>query len=483
MLTRAIFERAARTPDKLALIGDGVRLSYGDFARRIDGARGVLAPLGLPVDRVAVLCIHSLTQAWVVGLALRGLGVTTLAARSFEDVAALNLANLGCVITTQAQASSGTRAMAAAAGWALVVLEPSAFAGYAGAPPPALDERAPPPGGHILLTSGTTGSYKKVLIDPASEAGNIPRRSAIFGVSEHSLVNLFDFGGWTSAGYNMAVCAWGVGGAVAIGQDDNKYRSLAWGEFTHCELHPEMLQALLAGGEGLAANPAMAMIVISGGLPLALWEEAKARLTPRIFTCVSSTETGPFTLTLIESADDLRWHRVHPSREVEIVDEAGALAPNGTLGRVRVRLVDQVSGYLDDPLTSAGFFADGCFYTGDLGVFRADGRLALHGRVTEVINVLGNKLAAAPIEEALRDRFGAQGVCVFSMQGADGGEEVHVAIQSSRVIDQLELAAVLRGHLRGFARAHVHFVAQLPRSPAGKIDRLALRRMVMGGAG
>ena len=61
-------------------------------------------------------------------------------------------------------------------------------------------------------------------------------------------------------------------------------------------------------------------------------------------------------------------------------------------------------------------------------------------------------------------------------------EEVHVAIQSRRVIDQLEVAAVLRGKLMGFAQVHVCFVAELPRSAAGKVQRLALRRMILGGA-
>jgi len=483
MLTARIFERARRTPAKLAIIDGHARLSYEDFARVIEAARRHLASLTLPVGQVAVLCMASLLEVWIVGLALRSLGVTTLAVRAFEDIANLDLSEPACIVTTQPEATAAVLAMAAATKWRLIVLAPGVFSLGPDALAPPQESTAPARGGHILLTSGTTGAYKKVLIDPASELANIPRRAAMFGVSERSLVNLFDFGGWTSAGYNMAVCAWGVGGAVAMNQGPGKYRSAPWAETTHAELHTEMLRDLLDGADAIAPNPAMALIVISGSLSRALWEKAKARLTPRIFTCVAATETGPFAVTSVETADDLHWHRVHPSRRVEIVDEADQPVPPGVQGRLRVHFSDNVRGYLDDPAATAHFFRDGCFYPGDLAVFGPDGRLALQGRVTEVINVMGAKVAAPPIEDALRDQLGAQGVCLFSLQGADGGEELHIAIESRRPIDPQALSTAIRRQLHGFDGAHVHFVPTLPRSPAGKVQRLAVRAMIMGGAG
>ena len=480
MLTARIFERARQRPDQLALIFDGIHLSYDQFARLIDGACRRLAPLELPTVKTAVLCINSLLDVWVAGLALRSLGATTMAVRTFDDIAGV-APDLGCLVMDSAEVSQSARETAKAAGWRLVELRAGDFNG--GEVPPAAGSETAIAGGHIVLTSGTTGSYKKVLIDPASELANIPRRSALFGVSEHSLVNLFDFGGWTSAGYNMAVCAWGVGGAVAISQGDARFRRLPWASFTHSELHPEILRDLLAAGEPASPNPDMALIVISGSLSRALWEEARQRLTPKIFTCVSSTETGPFTVTAIETAEDLRWHRAHPSRRVEIVDEANQPVPPGVLGRLRIHIEDNIRGYLGDLETSAHFFRDGCFHPGDLAVFRPDGRFALQGRTTDVINVLGAKIATAPIEEALRDELGVKGVCLFSVQGADGGEELHIAIEGGADIDPQLLSAAIRARLHGFDQAHIHFVAALPRSPAGKIQRGAVRAAVMGGGG
>jgi len=482
-IVETIFKTGRETPDKLAMIWGEQRLSYGAFAALIDAARRYLGALQPPVRGVAVLCAASVLDVWVLGLALRSLGVTTLAVRSLRDIPALALPDIGCVVISELDGLARAPDLAAEHGWRLISIPAGAFAAGAdrSAPAPPL---ASPPGGHILLTSGTTGAYKKILIDPASEAMNIPRRAAMFGVSERSVIDLFDFGAWTSAGYNMGVCAWGVGAAVAVWQGAGLHRSLASGEVTHAELHPELLRAILAAPkEAVRRNEAMALILISGALSRALWEEARARLTPRIFTCIAATETGPFCVTPIETAEDLQWHRVHPSRRVEVVNDSGAPAPAGQIGRVRVRLADNVRGYLHDEAATAAFFADGCFYTGDLGVFGPDGRLGLHGRVTEVINVDGDKVAAAPIEQALQDRLGVEGVCVFSMQGGDAGEQVHIAIEARRPIEQGELAAALGAHFPRFRGAHVHFVAALPRGAAGKVDRGALRRLVLRGSG
>jgi acyl-CoA synthetase (AMP-forming)/AMP-acid ligase II len=483
-VVETIFRTAREAPGKLAMIFGEQRVSYGDFAGMIGAARRYLGALAPPVRGVAVLCLASLFDVWVLGLALRSLGVTTLAIRSLGDIPTLALPDIGCVVVSELDGLAGAPAQAAEHGWRLISIPAGAFAASSGrGAPPDTPSPGGPSGGPILLTSGTTGVYKKILIDPATEAMNIPRRASMFGIDARSLVNLFDFGGWTSVGYNMAVCAWGVGGAVATWQGEGMHRSLASGEVTFAEVHPELLRLVLAAPQdGLRRNPAMALVVTGGALPRALWEEARARLTPRVFTCMGATEAGPFSLTAIETADDLRRHRIHPSRQVEVADEAGAPVAAGEVGAVRVRLADNVRGYLDDPEATARFFADGCFYTGDLGAFAPDGRLALHGRMTDVINLDGDKVATAPIEAALQDRLGAGGVCVFSMPAADAGEQIHIAIETRHPIDQAQLAAAIAAHFPRFRGAHVHLVAALPRGQGGKVDRGALKRLVMGAA-
>ncbi|MCP6769970.1 hypothetical protein NL529_34490, partial [Klebsiella pneumoniae] len=73
---------------------------------------------------------------------------------------------------------------------------------------------------------------------------------------------------------------------------------------------------------------------------------------------------------------------------------------------------------------------DGFFYTGDLAIMRADGRVALMGRFTDVINVKGHKIHPAPIEDRLRESLGVRGVCLLTLQDANGEEGMHVVIET-----------------------------------------------------
>jgi len=219
----------------------------------------------------------------------------------------------------------------------------------------------------------------------------------------------------------------------------------------------------------------MRAFVGGAALPRALASDARARLTPHLFTYIGSTEAGPWALTRIERDEDVASHSLLPAVDVEVVDENNRLLPAGQTGAVRVRTLDMVTGYLDDEEATRATFRHGYFYPGDLGAFQPDGRLALQGRVDNVINVLGNKRAVEPMELALQESLAVEGVCVLAMQnGAD--EEFHVVIESRRPIDKEKLSSSIGAHLRGVPYARVRYIDALPRNETGKIDRAALRQ-------
>jgi acyl-coenzyme A synthetase/AMP-(fatty) acid ligase len=136
--------------------------------------------------------------------------------------------------------------------------------------------------------------------------------------------------------------------------------------------------------------------------------------------------------------------------------------------------MNRSASYLGDPDATSLFFRDGYFYPGDLAVMREDGRLALRGRVTDVINVLGSKYAALPIEIALQEQLRAQAVHVFSHPGQDG-EEVHVVIQPGPLITPGALKTALLESLPRIDHVRVHRVKSFPRNNMGKIERAVLK--------
>jgi acyl-coenzyme A synthetase/AMP-(fatty) acid ligase len=345
-----------------------------------------------------------------------------------------------------------------------------------------------PAGGHILLTSGTTGRYKMVLIDEAFAAADLGAVLDIHGSTAllqqedagRSLIHQLNFGLWTAAGYNTAIRRWGYGGGVVIQQGGDILRSYQVPGLTLAIMIPALLDYILSTPAGsLPRNDALTIIVAGGALSRAVADQARARLTTRIATALGSTEGGIWAITPIETAEDLRWHRIHPSRTVQVVDEDHRPLPPGQLGQVRVRLDNGLSGYLGDPEATAASFRDGCFYPGDLGVLDERGRLALYGRASDVLNVLGDKIPAGPFEEALQQALGVAGVCIFSEQGERYAEELHVVLETAAPIDSAVLTAAAQAHLRGFPDARFHFLGALPRNHMGKVERFKLKQILL----
>src|SRR6185295_2096740 len=275
-----------------------------------------------------------------------------------------------------------------------------------------LDPPTPASGGaHILLTSGTTGIKKKVLIEDAHLSVLTPRRADVYGISERSIVSVHNLGTWTGAGYKVPNCVWSAGGAVVIHQFPQRHEALLIEGLSLAFFSPYTLANLLkAAPSDFKRSETMRLLIGAGALTRALAAEARTRLTPHIFTAIGSTEAGPWALTRIERDEDVGSHCIHPSAEVQVVDEHDRPLPAGRMGAVRVRTVDTVRGYLDDEEASRAVFRHGYFYSGDLGTFREDGRLTLNGRANNVINLHGNKVATEPIELALQESLGVDGV-------------------------------------------------------------------------
>ena len=477
MLATKIYVQARETPDKTAIVFNNREYSYRLFACLIEISRRYLAAQGLAGEGVAVLPTGSMVNTWALGLALRSVGLTTLIIRSPDEIGGLGLPEIRCVVAVAGEHRAGLDRLCAASGWQFISVPAEIYANAAQTASPGLAEPKGSDGGHIRLTSGTTGTYKKLLLDPRSEEQRIRNRQDIFGISGQSVVNVLNFGGWTGIGYEGSAATWDAGGTVVIYQGSNAWESFRQTRITHAVMIPRLLSGILGAPEdALRRDDTMQLVVGGAHLSEGMAEAARARLTSRLYTHIACTETGPYALTPIRQADDLRWHRVVPSREVQVVDDEGRVLPAGRIGSVRIRPLGDVRGYLHDEEATRTFFRDGYFYPGDLGMFRADGRLALHGRVTDVINILGSKIAAGPIEEALQRTLQVSGVCVFSLPNAVAEEEIHVAIETARPIDQTRLADALGRELQDVSDVLVHFIDALPRNHMGKIQRDVLKK-------
>src|SRR5579872_4315636 len=119
MFTKSVFDWAKRTPDNTAIVWNDHHWSYAVFTRSIALARGYCVRRGIGDEGVAVLAIHNLLHFWIVSLALRSLGVTTIAASSPDTIAGLGLPNIRWVLTSPAEAWPTLGDRCAEQGWPL----------------------------------------------------------------------------------------------------------------------------------------------------------------------------------------------------------------------------------------------------------------------------------------------------------------------------------------------------------------------------
>lgn len=477
MILHRLIELAQQTPRHPALVLSGVPVGYAQLARHILGLRALWAPLELPAGTIAVILTAGPLHNWVASLALRSLGLSTVCVPTLERIDQLGLGRVACVVVRTGVDTTGLPWPQA------VVLEHQRKLPLADLPGPGEPCAAWPPGAHILLSSGTTGRPKKLLFDGALDAERSAESARLFGAGPGTVLHIADLGLWTGAGYKWPLWTWQAGGTVVVDQRPDWPRHFHAQAPTIAALTPALAATLLAGLVDAADTaPAPVTLYLGGARPAAELVQALRRRVPgRLIHFFGATELLPYAMACeVENPSDLDWLQVQEGREAQVVREDGQPCAAGEPGQLRVRLGPLDShAYLDDPETSARVFRDGYFHPGDLAERRADGRIRVLGRATDVVNIAGRKLPSAPLEDRVRRAFGVAEVCAFSGPDASGDNALFVVIETPR---PLSVQGLQQG-LDELSPGHVHIVqlARLPRTAngTGKIDRLALRRQVL----
>jgi len=164
--------------------------------------------------------------------------------------------------------------------------------------------------------------------------------------------------------------------------------------------------------------------------------------------------------------------------EVGILGGDGSLLPCGATGEIVVRGPNVFPGYLDDAEASRAAFHEDWFRTGDLGAFDDDGYLFIQGRVKDLINRGGQKVAPREVEEALLACPGIGDAVVFPLPHPSLGEAVAAAVVRAPGPDAptpLALRRQLAARLASYkVPARILVVAEIPKASTGKTRRTAL---------
>jgi acyl-CoA synthetase (AMP-forming)/AMP-acid ligase II len=158
--------------------------------------------------------------------------------------------------------------------------------------------------------------------------------------------------------------------------------------------------------------------------------------------------------------------------DIAILNDAGAVLSAGATGEVSIKGPNVFSGYEGNAKANAQAFTNGWFRTGDQGYLDADGYLKLCGRIKELINRGGEKIAPAEIDAALLTHNAvAEAVC-FGIPDRVYGEAVAAAVVLKDAATEAELIAHCRASLAEFKCPKVIYIVDaIPRGATGKIQR------------
>jgi len=157
---------------------------------------------------------------------------------------------------------------------------------------------------------------------------------------------------------------------------------------------------------------------------------------------------------------------------IGILDESGALVSHGDAGEVVIQGPNVIDGYANNPEANASAFIDGWFRTGDQGILDADGYLSLVGRIKEMINRGGEKIAPREIDEVLLQHPAVGEAVAFGSPHPVWGEEVAAAVVLNQPVTEKELIDFARERLADYkVPKKLYVVERIPTNATGKVQR------------
>lgn len=509
-LGTTFLQSVERSPQALALVDDGVRLTYAQWHGQIALAAGGLQRLGLRQGDRLLSVLQNRHQAATLHWACQFLGVVIVPLNWRAKPEEIDY----CLADAQAKAlffdASSEEAIRASAGardvprigvgplegsdatlqWDALLCGPAAeLQAVASAQDLSL----------MLYTSGTTGKPKGVPRRHRQE-----RAAALAHVAQ----NLYRRGERT-LGVMPLYHTMGVRSLLAIALVDGVFvcmprfdtqaaLTLIEAERLTClylvpTLYHDLLTQRERAGHGPGRGPDIATVTKLGfaGAPMhdALLKRLQKAFEPELFVNhYGSSEVYTFSIDQDALKKPGSAGRAGLNTRLRVVrldsaDVDARVGPN-VEGQVIVDLRgdEAFEGYWNREDANAKSLRGGWYFTGDTGYLDDDGDLFVTGRVDDMIISGGENISPVDIESVISLCPGVGEVAVAGLSDERWGQRV-VAFVTAREGAALPDAQALDAHCRSsdlpnFKRPREYvFVAEIPKSPVGKVLR---RKLVAG---
>jgi acyl-CoA synthetase (AMP-forming)/AMP-acid ligase II len=338
----------------------------------------------------------------------------------------------------------------------------------------------------LLHTSGTTSRPKLVPLTQRNILASAHHIGATLGLTSAdrclNIMPLFHIHGLIGA----VLSSLAAGGSVFCTPGFNALKFFAWLDEAAPSWYsavPTMHQAILARADrnrDIIARRRLRLIrSSSSSLPPPVMAELEATFGCPVIESYGMTEAAHQMTSNPLPPRPRRAGSVGPAAgpEVAVLDESGRPLPAGTPGEVAIRGPNVTAGYVANPAANAAAFTDGWFRTGDQGVLDAEGYLTITGRLKELINRGGEKISPREVDDLLMSHPAVAQAVTFALPHDKLGEEVAAAIvlREGKNASERELRDFVAERLADFkVPCKVVFLAEIPKGPTGKLQRIGL---------
>jgi acyl-CoA synthetase (AMP-forming)/AMP-acid ligase II len=340
----------------------------------------------------------------------------------------------------------------------------------------------------LMYTSGTTGVPKGVLLTQANLVANAQAISAEHGLREGdrvlAVLPLYHINAFTVT--MLAPLA--HGGSLAMPPKFSAARFWAQAHDSACSwinVVPTMISYLLEGEVPPRAWTAALRFCrsASAALPPEHLRAFESKFGIGIIETMGLTETAAPSFSNPLDASQRKLGAVGRASgcEARVVDAALAPLADGSTGEIIIRGPNVMRGYYkNDAATREAFTPDGWLRTGDLGHRDADGFFFVTGRIKELIIKGGENIAPRELDEVLLQHPAVLEAAVVGMPDKHYGQEILacIVLREGQVAGDATEAALREFCVVRLGRYKTpklfRFVAELPRGPSGKVQRLKL---------
>ena len=345
--------------------------------------------------------------------------------------------------------------------------------------------------GAFIYTGGTTGVSKGVMLTHANLSCNVQQFSAWFPdlkKGEESVLAVFPF--FHSAGFTaiMNLCIWNGYADILVPRPEPSTVIEMLKKF-----NPNYLPAVPTIFVGLLNTPEFRQMDLSfikgffsGAAPLAAdtLQQLKDLTGATMLEVYGLTETTPIA-TVTPWGGKIKPGTVGtpvPSTDVRIMDvDTGREEQKiGTPGEIVIKGPQVMKGYYKKSEETAAVLKGGWLYTGDIGMFDADGYLTIVDRKKDMIIASGYNVYPREIDEILFQHPKILEACSIGVPDPYRGETVkaYVVVKPGETLTAEEVIQYSREKLAVYkAPKMVEFIDALPKSAVGKILRKEVKDM------